>query len=46
MQFTATDELRRNLDRLKTLMPGCDLASMVEAAVGEKLERLEARRIG
>ena len=28
------------------LMPGTDLASMIEAAVSEKLERLEAKRLG
>ena len=27
-------------------MPGTDLASMIEAAVSEKLERLEAKRLG
>ena len=27
-------------------MPGADLAAMIEASVTEKLERLEAKRLG
>jgi hypothetical protein len=46
VQFTASGELRDKLDRLKGLMPGQDLASLIEAAVTEKLERLEAKRFG
>lgn len=46
VQFTASGELRDKLERLQALMPGTDLASMIDAAVGEKLERLEARRFG
>ena len=46
VQFTASAELRDKLKRLKALMPGSDLASVVEAAVTEKLERLEAKRFG
>ncbi len=30
----------------RRFMPGTDLASMIEAAVSEKLERLEAKRLG
>ena len=46
VQFTASAELRDKLERLTALMPGNDLASIVEAAVTEKLERLEAKRFG
>ena len=46
VQFTVSGELRDKLDRLKGLMPGHDLASLIEAAVSEKLERLEAKRFG
>ena len=46
VQFTASAELRDKLKRLEALMPGSDLASVVEAAVTEKLERLEAKRFG
>ncbi len=46
--FTASAGLREKLLRLQALMrsslPDCDLAAIVEAAVTEKLERLEARR--
>jgi hypothetical protein len=45
VQFTASAELRDKLERLQALMPG-DLAAVIEAAVTEKLERLEARRYG
>jgi hypothetical protein len=46
VQFTASTELRDKLERLRRLMrssvPDGDLAAIVEAAVTEKLERLEA----
>jgi 5-methylcytosine-specific restriction endonuclease McrA len=50
VQFTASAELRDKLDRLRALMrssvPEGDLAAIIDAAVTEKLERLEARRFG
>lgn len=46
VEFTASEELRNKLKRLEALMPGNDLADVVEAAVTEKLERLEAKRYG
>jgi len=46
VRFTASAELHDKLERLSALMPGADLASVVEAAVTEKLERLEAKRFG
>ena len=50
VQFTASAELRDKLDRLRALMrssvPDGDLAAIIDAAVTEKLERLEARRFG
>ena len=46
MTFTANEELRDKLRRLEVLMPDSDLAEVVEAAVTEKLERLEAKRYG
>ena len=46
VMFTASGELRDKLERLTALMPGNDLASIVEAAVTEKLERLEVKRFG
>ena len=46
VQFTASAELRNKLERLTALMPGNDLASIVEAAVTEKLDRIEAKRFG
>lgn len=50
VQFTASAGLRAKLDRLKTLMrssiPDGDLAALIEAAVTEKIERLEARKLG
>jgi hypothetical protein len=50
VQFTASAELRDKLERLRALMrssvPDGDLAAIIEAAVTEKLERLEARRFG
>ncbi len=48
VQFTASAELRHKLERLEALMrsevPDGDLAAIIECAVTEKLERLEARR--
>ena len=50
VQFTASALLRDKLERLTALMrsevPDGDLAAIVEAAVTEKLERIEARRYG
>ena len=43
--FTASRELRDKLERLQSLMQE-DLAAVIEAAVTEKLERLEAKRYG
>jgi hypothetical protein len=45
VSFTASSELRDKLERLQALMDG-DLAAVIEAAVTEKLERLEAKRYG
>jgi hypothetical protein len=48
VQFTASAELRDKLERLQALMrssvPDGDLAKVIDLAVTEKLERLEARR--
>ncbi len=48
VQFTAGVELRDKLERLQALMrssvPDGDLARIIDLAVTEKLERLEARR--
>jgi hypothetical protein len=48
VQFTASTELRDKLERLTALMrssvPDGDLGAIIEHAVTEKLERLEARR--
>jgi hypothetical protein len=48
VQFTASAELHDKLERLRGLMrssvPDGDLAAIIERAVTEKLERLEARR--
>ena len=48
VQFTASAELKYKLERLQALMrpqvPDGDLATIIEQAVTEKLERLEARR--
>jgi len=48
VQFTASADLRDKLERLTALMrssvPDGDLAAIIEHAVTEKLERLEARR--
>ncbi len=46
VQFTADAELRAKLERLQALMPGSDLAAIIDEAVTEKLERLESRRYG
>jgi hypothetical protein len=50
VQFTASDELRGKLERLQALMrstvPDGDLAAVIDVAVTEKLERLEAQRFG
>jgi hypothetical protein len=48
VEFTASAELREKLERLRALMlssvPNGDLAVIIEEAVTEKLERLEAKR--
>ncbi len=48
VQFRAGAELREKLDRLRALMrssvPDGDIATIIEEAVTEKLERLEAKR--
>jgi 5-methylcytosine-specific restriction endonuclease McrA len=48
VQFTASAELQGKLERLRSLMrtqvPDGDLATIIEQAVTEKLERLESRR--
>jgi hypothetical protein len=50
VHFTASEELRDKLERLQALMrssvPDGDLGRIIEQAVTEKLERLEARRFG
>jgi hypothetical protein len=50
VQFTASAGLRDKLERLQALMrssvPDGDLAALIEDAVTEKLQRLEARRFG
>jgi 5-methylcytosine-specific restriction endonuclease McrA len=50
VEFTASAELCEKLERLKALMrssvPDGDLAVIIEAAVTEKLERLESKRFG
>lgn len=50
VQFTASAALKEKLSRLQALMrravPDCDLGAIIEAAVTEKLERLEAKRFG
>jgi hypothetical protein len=45
VQFTASAELREKLERLQALTRE-DLATVIEAAVTEKLARLEAKRFG
>jgi len=42
VNFTASDKL----ERLEALIPGSDIASVIDVAVSEKLERLEAKRSG
>ena len=48
VQFTASAELHDQLERLAALMrsevPNGDIAAIIQRAVAEKLERLEARR--
>jgi hypothetical protein len=48
VQFTASAALRDKLERLRALMrssvPDGDLAAIIDQAVTEKIERLEARR--
>jgi hypothetical protein len=48
VQFTASAALRDKLERLQALMrsqiPDADLGAVIEAAVSQTLERLEARR--
>ena len=44
VQFTAGAALHDKLERLQALMPGEDLAAIIEQAVTEKLERLETKR--
>ena len=46
VQFAASAELREKLVRLQALMGSADLAAVIDRAVSEKLERLEARRYG
>jgi 5-methylcytosine-specific restriction endonuclease McrA len=50
VQFTASAGLRAKLEHLQALMrtavPDGDLATLVELAVTEKIERLEAQRFG
>jgi hypothetical protein len=50
VQFTASTALREKLAQLQMLMrssvPDGDLAAIIEAAVTEKIEQLEARRFG
>ena len=50
VRFTASAELREKLERLQALMrsavPDGDLARIIDIAVTEKLERVEARRFG
>ena len=50
IRFTASIELRDKLERLKALMrsavPDGDLARIIDIAVSEKLQRVEAKRFG
>jgi hypothetical protein len=50
VRFTASIILRDKLERLQTLMrssvPGGDLGRVIDIAISEKLERIEARRFG
>ena len=44
VQFTASAELKDKIERLRALMPDSDLAVLIDEAVTEKIERLEAKR--
>jgi hypothetical protein len=50
VRFTASTELRDKLERLQALLrssvPDSDLAQVIDIAVTEKLERVEAKRFG
>jgi len=50
VKFTAGQELHDKLERLQALMrttvPNGDLGAIIDAAVTEKLERLEAKKLG
>jgi hypothetical protein len=50
VQFTASGELRDKLERLQALLraelPDVDLGAVIDRAVSETLQRLEARRYG
>ncbi len=46
IQFTASAQLREKLERLRNLTGAADLAIVIDQAVTERLERLEARRYG
>ncbi len=46
IELTASAELRDKLERLQKLMRSSDLAAIIDEAVTEKLERLEAKRYG
>jgi hypothetical protein len=50
VRFTASAELREKLERLQALMrssvPDGDLGRIIEIAVSEKLQRVEAKRFG
>ncbi len=46
IQFTANAELHEKLHRLGALTGSTDIAAVIDAAVTEKLQRLEARRYG
>jgi hypothetical protein len=50
VRFTASGELREKLERLQALMrssvPDGDLARIIDIAVSEKLQRVEAKRFG
>ena len=46
VEFTASAMLRDKLKRLESLIAGSDIATIIDVAVSEKLERLEAKRFG
>ncbi len=46
IQFTASADLREKLRRLSVLTGSDDLATVIDQAVTDRLERLEARRYG